>query len=116
MSVLGLKQPKGRRTGPGFFGQALPPGPLDPRRTRRTPPRPERPRRRQAPPCIAGKRKIEIGKRKIEIGKRTVERPHPCMKQTCKDGPPKGVFGIKGRPPALLRRTKTSLSSEGTHQ
>src|SRR6267378_4531538 len=36
----------------------------------------------------------------MEIGKRTVERPHPCMKQTRKDGPPKGVFGIKGRPPA----------------
>jgi hypothetical protein len=38
-----------RPSGPGFSAHALPPGPPDARRTRRTPPRLERPCHRQAP-------------------------------------------------------------------
>src|SRR5713226_1033081 len=89
-----MQYAQGRPSGPGFSAHSLPPGAPDARRTRRAPSRLERPHRRQAPPCSAGKWKIEIGKG-------TVERPHPCMKQTRKDGPPKGDFGIKARPPAV---------------
>src|SRR5258708_12188971 len=87
-----MQHAQGRPSGPGFSAHYIPPGAPDARGTRRTPSRLERPRRRQAPPCSAGKWKIEIGKG-------TVERPHPCMKQTRKDGPPKGDLGIKARPP-----------------
>src|SRR6267378_65329 len=61
--------------------RALPPGSPDARGTRHTASRLEGPCRRQAAPCFGGKWKIEIGTR-------TVERPHRCMRQTRKDGPP----------------------------
>src|SRR5260370_8292406 len=46
-----MQHAQGRSSGPRFSAHALPPGPPDPRRTRRTPPRLERSCRRQAPPC-----------------------------------------------------------------
>src|SRR5216683_115979 len=40
--------------------------------------------------------KLENRNPKIEIRKATRERPHPCKKQTRKDGPPRDVFRNQG--------------------
>src|SRR5579864_76591 len=49
-----MQHAQGRPSGRGFSAHALPPGPPDPRRTRRPPCRLESSSRRQAPPVVAG--------------------------------------------------------------